>query len=143
MARIVAFGPDHPDIGKVVNNMADLLAAMGNLTDAEPAYRRSLAIYEKAMGQEHHLVGKVLGNLASVYSSQERYAEAEPLYKQASLSTKRRSAPITAMLDCRSTTWPSYIRAKNATQTPNWSTSARLRSSKSSWGLTTQKRHSC
>ena len=50
--------------------------------EAEPLYKRSLAIREKALGPEHPDVAKSLDNLAQLYDSQRKYAEAEPLYKR-------------------------------------------------------------
>ncbi len=49
---------------------------------AEPLYKRSLAIWEKALGPEHPHVAASLGNLAGLYQAQGKYAKAEPLYKR-------------------------------------------------------------
>ena len=51
--------------------------------DAEPLYKRALAIREKARGTEHPHVATSLNNLAGLYYYQGRYADAEPLYKRA------------------------------------------------------------
>ena len=48
--------------------------------DAEPLYKRSLSIREKALGPDHPHVGTTLNNLAN---AQRRFAEAEPLLKRA------------------------------------------------------------
>src|SRR5262249_32289298 len=50
--------------------------------DAEPLYKRSLAIYEKALGLEHPNVAMLLNNLAELYRAQGRYAEAQSLNKR-------------------------------------------------------------
>ncbi len=50
--------------------------------DAEPLYKRSLAILEKALGPEHPNVAMSLNNLALLYEAQGRYGDAEPLYKR-------------------------------------------------------------
>jgi tetratricopeptide (TPR) repeat protein len=55
----------------------------GHYAEAEPLYKRGLAIREKALGPHHPSVGISLSNLAALYTSQGRYAEAEPLYKRA------------------------------------------------------------
>src|SRR5262249_27387098 len=47
------YGPDHPDVGSCVNNLAELYRALGRYADAEPLYRRALAIWEKALGPDH------------------------------------------------------------------------------------------
>ena len=54
----------------------------GRYADAEPLYKRSLAIYEKALGPDHPHVATALNNLAQLYQAQGRYADAEPLYKR-------------------------------------------------------------
>ena len=65
-----------------LNNLADLYRAQGRYTDAEPLYKRSLAIREKALVPIIPNVAKSLNNLASLYEAQGRYADAEPLYKR-------------------------------------------------------------
>ncbi len=54
----------------------------GNYGEAEPLYRRSLAILEKALGPEHPDVATSLNNLALLYKTLGNYAEAEPLYRR-------------------------------------------------------------
>ena len=48
-----AMGPDHPDVGTDLNNLAGLLDAKGDYAGAEPLYRRALEICEKALGPDH------------------------------------------------------------------------------------------
>ena len=50
------FGPEHYEIGRSLNNLAELYRFEGRYADAEPLYTRSLAILEKALGPEHHIV---------------------------------------------------------------------------------------
>ena len=57
--------------------------AQGSYAEAEPLYRRSLAIKEKAFGPEHPDVALSLNNLALLYDAQGNYAEAELLYRRA------------------------------------------------------------
>ena len=45
-----ALGSDHPDVGTSLNNLAALYQAQGRYSEAEPLYKRSLTIYEKALG---------------------------------------------------------------------------------------------
>ena len=40
-------------MGLALNNLAYLYQDLGRYADAEPLYRRSLAINEKALGPEH------------------------------------------------------------------------------------------
>ena len=65
-----------------LNRRAIQLYIQGRYADAEPLYKRSLAIREKALGPDHLDVAQSLDNLAQVYREQGRYAEAEPLYKR-------------------------------------------------------------
>jgi tetratricopeptide (TPR) repeat protein len=67
----------------LLNNLADLYRAQGRYAEAEPLYKRSLAIRETALGPGHPDVATSLNNLADLYRAQGRYAEAEPLYKRA------------------------------------------------------------
>lgn len=54
----------------------------GKYAEAEPLYKQSLKIMEKALGPHHPEVGNTLNNLAALYRAQRKYAEAEPLYKR-------------------------------------------------------------
>jgi CHAT domain-containing protein/Tfp pilus assembly protein PilF len=65
-----------------LNNLAVLYVAQDRYAEAEPLYKRSLAIDEKALGPDHPNVATALNNLALLYKVQGRYAEAEPLYKR-------------------------------------------------------------
>ena len=76
------WGPSTPTWARALNNLAALYRAQGRYAEAEPLYRRSLAIREKALGPEHPDVGTALNNLALLYQAQGRYAEAEPLYRR-------------------------------------------------------------
>lgn len=51
--------------------------------EAEPLFKRTLAIRERLFGSEHSDVAMSLNNLAALYDHQGRYVEAEPLFKQA------------------------------------------------------------
>ncbi len=77
-----ALGPDHPDVGTSLNNLAGLYEAQGKYDQAEPLYKRSLRIRETALGPDHPAVGTSLNNLAGLYRAQGKYDQAEPLYKR-------------------------------------------------------------
>ncbi|MGH9666797.1 MAG: tetratricopeptide repeat protein, partial [Bryobacteraceae bacterium] len=51
--------------------------------DAEPLYRRSLAIWTKVLGPEHPMLATSFDNLAVVCASQQKLREAEALYRKA------------------------------------------------------------
>ena len=61
---------------------AQLYHAQGRYAEAEPLFRRSLAIAESALGPDHPDVATSLNNLAGLYRAQGRYAEAEPLFRR-------------------------------------------------------------
>ncbi|GAB6051221.1 CHAT domain-containing protein [Magnetospira thiophila] len=64
-------------------NLANLYKEQGRYTEAEPQYKRALAIREKVLGPDNVATASVINNLALLYQAQGRYAEAEPLYKRA------------------------------------------------------------
>jgi tetratricopeptide (TPR) repeat protein len=71
--------PDNP----LYLNQAGLIAyTVGRYSEAEPLYRRSLAIREKAFGPDHPDVATSFSNLAELYRAQGQYAQAEPLYQR-------------------------------------------------------------
>jgi tetratricopeptide (TPR) repeat protein len=76
-------GPEHPDTGECLNNLANLLLAKGDYDAAEPLYRRALAIAEKAQGPEHPSTGTFLNNLAGLLQDKGDYDAAEPLFRRA------------------------------------------------------------
>ena len=88
-----ALGPDHPDVAKILNNLAELYRAQGRYEEAEPLYERSRAIAEKALGPDHPAVGTSLNNLAELYRAQGRYEEAEPFLKRALVLNKKALGP--------------------------------------------------
>ena len=52
------FGPDHPEVGNSLNDLAFLYTRLGRYSEAEPLYKRALAIREKALGSDHVDVGR-------------------------------------------------------------------------------------
>ncbi len=68
---------------RLMNNLASLLEATNRLSEAEPLFRRALAIGERSYGAGHPQVGALLHNLASLLRTTNRPAEAEPLFRRA------------------------------------------------------------
>ncbi len=66
-----------------LNNLASLYHAQGKHTEAEPLYRRVLAIWEKALGPEHPHVAQSLENFAALLRKTGRGAEAKRLKARA------------------------------------------------------------
>ena len=63
-------GPDHPETGTSLNNLAYLLSDQGRYEEAEPLFRRALQIAEQALGPAHPDTGTYLNNLAGLLESQ-------------------------------------------------------------------------
>ena len=78
-----ALGPDHPNVATSLNNLAELYRTQGQYAQAEPLYKRSLAIVEKALGPNHPNVATSLENLAVLYRVTKREAQASELEKRA------------------------------------------------------------
>jgi tetratricopeptide (TPR) repeat protein len=76
------FGPSDARLATSLNNLALVYDSQGKYDAAEPLYKRSLAIAEKALGPEHPGVATGLNNLAALYRAQGKYDAAEPLYKR-------------------------------------------------------------
>jgi tetratricopeptide (TPR) repeat protein len=51
--------------------------------EAEPLYKRSLAIWEQNQGPDSPFVAQSLDNLATLYSTEQKFTTAEPLYLRA------------------------------------------------------------
>ncbi len=66
-----------------LNNLAELYKERGKYAEAEPLYRRALAIREKFFGPEHPHVALLLSNLAELYRAQCKYNESLPLLQRA------------------------------------------------------------
>jgi tetratricopeptide (TPR) repeat protein len=58
-----AYGPDHPDVGIRLSNLAAIWKDLGQLERARPLAERALAIAEAAYGPDHPTVRILLANL--------------------------------------------------------------------------------
>ncbi len=76
-------GPDHPDVGESLNNLAGLYESQGRYEAAEPLYKRALVMLEKALGPEHPNVAKPLENYAALLRETERSWEAAKMEARA------------------------------------------------------------
>ena len=81
--REKTLGPEHPETGRSLNNLALLLQDQGDFAGARPLYERALAIYEKALGPEHPRTAASLNDLANLLRYQGDLAGARPLYERA------------------------------------------------------------
>jgi tetratricopeptide (TPR) repeat protein len=78
-----ALGPEHPETGASLNNLACLLVDQGDFAGARPLLERALAISEKTLGPEHPETATSLSNLGDVLRDQGDIAAARPLLERA------------------------------------------------------------
>ncbi|MEX2015658.1 MAG: tetratricopeptide repeat protein, partial [Candidatus Hydrogenedentales bacterium] len=67
----------------LMNQLGLFLRAQARYAEAEPLYRRALAIGEASYGPDHPTVATDCNNLAGLLRATNRLAEAEPLYRRA------------------------------------------------------------
>jgi tetratricopeptide (TPR) repeat protein len=67
----------------LANQVSGPLNALARYAEAEPLYRRALAIFEASYGPDHPSVASCLNNLAGLLWVTNRLAEAEPLLRRA------------------------------------------------------------
>jgi Tfp pilus assembly protein PilF len=60
------YGPEHPSVGRDVNNLGLVLAELGDLAGARAAFERALAIDEAVYGLDHPMTRLVAHNLAQL-----------------------------------------------------------------------------
>ena len=78
-----ALGANDPAVAGLLDRQASLLQEVARYEDAEPLFRRALAIDEASYGNDHPNVARVLNNLARLLQDTNRLAEAEPLFRRA------------------------------------------------------------
>ena len=76
-------GANDPAIAGLLDRQACLLQVIAQYEDAEPLFRRALAIDEASLGNDHPKVARDLNNLAALLQVTNCLAEAEPLYRRA------------------------------------------------------------
>ena len=69
-------------MGAARNNLAEVYRQTGQFAKAEPLYRRSVTILEKALGPTHPEVALALSNLALFFMTTGQYATADTLYQR-------------------------------------------------------------
>ncbi len=70
-------------MARSLNNLAGLYHAQGKYAEAEPLYKRALAIWEKALGPEHPDVATSLENYADLLRKTGRVSEAKEMEARA------------------------------------------------------------
>ncbi len=76
------YGPDHMEVAKALNNLAQLYCNQGRYSEAEPLFKQSLDMMGKTLPSNHPYKATVLNNLARLYEAQGRYTEAMQLRTQ-------------------------------------------------------------
>ena len=71
------------EVATSLNNLAELYRDQGHYAEAEPLFKRSLAIVEKALGPEHPNVAQGLENYAALLRQTARADEAERMEARA------------------------------------------------------------
>jgi len=75
-------GPDDPQVGRALNNLAVLYMELGLHKEAKPLLMRALAIREASFGPDHRDVALTLHNLGIVAFELGDYSESETLQKR-------------------------------------------------------------
>jgi tetratricopeptide (TPR) repeat protein len=88
-----AYGPDHPEVGTDLNNLAQIWQDLGQLERARPLAERALAITEAAHGPDHPTVGTRLNNLAVIWQDLGQLEQARPLAERALAITEAAYGP--------------------------------------------------
>ena len=81
---------------RVLDNVAGMFTAIGLHEEADPLYRRALAIMEKRLGPQHPDVAKTLEFHAGALQMLGREAEADGLYVHAKAITDRHAGGCVA-----------------------------------------------
>jgi len=58
-----AYGPDHPEVAAIVNNLGGVLGALDDLKGAKEHYERVLSLFRKSLGEDHQSRATVRKNL--------------------------------------------------------------------------------
>jgi serine/threonine-protein kinase len=83
------YGPGHPYVATVFNNIGLMEADDGHLAEGAMALERAFAITQGAFGDDYPRTIQARFNLAIVYEGQSRYADALPIARQAVASADR------------------------------------------------------
>ena len=82
LREIEQFGETDGRLTFVLNNLANLYRDQKKYAQAEPLYRRALAIREARLSPAHLLVAQSLNTLATLCRDQDQYGEAGAFIKR-------------------------------------------------------------
>jgi tetratricopeptide (TPR) repeat protein len=77
-------GKDSLSVATACNNLAILYRAQGRFADAEPLYKRAIAIYDGSSGVSNQQFANVLDNYAELLQATSRAEEAKAVRSRAS-----------------------------------------------------------
>jgi tetratricopeptide (TPR) repeat protein len=86
-------GPDHPEVGAALSNVAACLQGQGKLSEALTMYERVLAIDERVHGPNHTEVAASLINLGALYLEQGDHRRAQGVLERALAIRERALGP--------------------------------------------------
>jgi len=93
LAYAPGFGmSDDVNIGKMLNNLANVYESKRQYRLAEDTYMRALRVTEEQFGRTHRQFVSILENIGYLYMTTGRYQEAEPQFRQ-SLAIAESSGP--------------------------------------------------
>ncbi|MFQ5411883.1 MAG: tetratricopeptide repeat protein, partial [Phycisphaerae bacterium] len=83
--REEAFGPEHPEIGKMLSNLGYFYRGNGNAEKAETYFRRAIDIWRGAqgLGRDHIFIARSMHELARLLLVRKAFDEAEALCREA------------------------------------------------------------
>ena len=91
-----AFGPDDVEVASSLNNLAELYVRLHRYPEAEPLYRRSLAIRQHVLGNDHPDTLKSAARLAKLLQLEKQDADSAPA-AAIDHGVKARPAPTAAL----------------------------------------------
>ena len=68
-------GPEHPITAQGLNNLTSVLMDQQRYDEAEPLFRRALAIQQKLLGADHPITKETQANLARLISAKQEHSK--------------------------------------------------------------------
>jgi eukaryotic-like serine/threonine-protein kinase len=90
---VESYGPRHPEVAKLLSNMAACHTRMGELDESQRLLEQSLALFEDILPPDHPDLAITLTNLAALASRQHRYVEAIAISERVIAMRKRTLGP--------------------------------------------------
>src|SRR5262249_12092844 len=87
------FGPDHPEVAYVLNDLGVLYKYAGRFPEAGRHYRRALAITKRHLGLDSSMAATLYHNLGGLEHSRGRYAKGEPFARRSVAIRARQLGP--------------------------------------------------